>query len=1556
MRRDPIIKTCSLAGSSDLTVLAPIRKGLVPALDSVTYKTRAQRVLRTLHAGRSTAHEFELFRIMSDAVERVGRIHSVRIAVIEPDDKVLLAVTFDGPWEAYIRVIWQKVARLLDLVFCNTEDYVYGWESSFEVWGAWLKSRQVETSFLYALPALSAHDARYLRMQERYVRQSGDLAGNDLAITQMSIPSAELVADIAYKIGVDATDMGVGEKLETDDATRPAVRQGLRGLLGLYRLADLFPPGTHDGEVLYRAAHELLPEFERLAVGTGQAGVARARDRFDEAIDWFLPVTPSADPPSRLPAEPPAKSAKHDPRDIQAGIMAAYPADAVHGCIWLLRFESGAALATWIGALNVTRAADQDATLPPVLCNVAFTVDGLRAAGLGDDEIAAWPEEFVQGMGRRAGVLGDMYVNHPRRWRLPGRNWHLGVNAPDLTQDDPAARVELDTVHAVVTLRLAASSAMPTNDARALLFAEMQRLAQVGGVTPLSIQWTQRLRAAGVADAVDHFHFGDGQSQPVFAAASAGQTYKNHVHLGEALVGYANASDLAPEAPDPMRLNGSFLVVRKLRQDVDALETAVATARPAVARADVLSKMMGRFPIGHAQQNEPRAARAPGAGLNDFDYKDDIHGSNCPFHAHIRRANPRVELPFAQEKDKLEPFGARPPRLIRRGMSYGPQRARDANGAPTGGPDPQTERGLVFMAYNASIGEQFEVVQRWLAGGNASGSYSGQSDPFLGVGEAGRERYFRFEDGGKVVRMHLDGGKRTDEEPQPIVRLEWGLYLFAPSLSALELLRQRAAAGPLPLPQRCPWRPDAGEREILRLRQLKADAGDDAALLGWKAALEDPQASANFDSASIWAAIRTFHGGVLDTPYGVLVADRTLCHGVLLDPQRKLTATGYLPRMQGAFGPIYLGLDAGPQYQSESAACNGAIGRLSPDDAFDTTRRATQQALGTLVKQAHDHARDDVETRWSLGLDVRELIDPAIADLCEGWFGISTTGGHFRRGGYRWDATTGAPYYPGHFMVPSRFIFQPHPGELVEQVAAAHGAALHQAMTAYLAAFPNLTAPVAFAVLKSPPGNADPDFAARTLVGAIMGFVPTVDGALRRVLNEWLRIGTLWSLRAAHAGDPALDLATARARYGQALLAGLQLRPPAELIWRTANAQHTIGSGPHQVHVAPGRVVVIAAVSAGHQTLESVPPDPDVSFVFGGDRSVTPHPTHACPAQPVALATLLGFFAGLAETVHPLRPGPGPLTLVVGGTVAPAPPPPPAPAAGSRVLAASAPKLTQKGWTMEPRFSLASRSATLTAAPAAAPPLVLALGDSWLSTNLGGGRSSLVDALFGRYECIVDAVAPGQRLETMAGRRHLEDAMRSLSAHPGVKAILLGGGGNDVTNLVFPQRSNLYRMLLQKPAVGAPELDAATVLAFIDQDLGAHFDTIFKRLSSAGLPILVHAYDHPIPDGRGPLQPDPAAWLKPVFDARDVQDANPAATLARRAKVMAMLIDRLNAAVVTAARPYPGLVIPLDLTGTLAAQSGPHTDYWHDELHPSIKGFDLLANKVAAALVALGIP
>ena len=1558
MRRDLIIKSGNLAGKSDFRVLAPIKKGLVPSLDAVTYKTRVKRVLRTLHAGRLGGFEYELARILSDAVERVGVIHSVGIAVLEPEDKVLLTVTFDGAWESYVRVIWQKVTRLLDLVFCNTDDYVVGYESSYEKWGLWLKQAQSEAYFLYATPGLTVDDTRYLKTQERVQRREAG-APAEQRITRIRIPSAEDIARQSLfgsggPTGTDPTNAGFGVPLTRQEAARPPFRHGVKSLVGLYRLADVYPPGTKDGEILHRAALELLPEFRQmLGDGVYQTGIFRTLGRFPEAALWLLkPPTDEPEPRRGLPVALPTQPPLQDASNVQAGILNPYP-DIDHGCLLLLGFQNAAAVAGFLKILPFTSEA---APLEPdqIATNIAFTVEGLRTAGLSDREVHELPDEFVQGMERRAGLLGDLRINHPRRWRLPALNWNLGVNAPDIGEDDPEPRIDLSAVHAIVQVRLRAPN-VDAATSKGRLMAAMKTLVDGNpGVKPLSLQWMRRQRSA-TGEAMEHFGFLDGVSNPVLKKSEAGARFSNQVHLGEILCGYPNLADksggyqAASEFIRSLLHDGSFLAVRKLRQDVDAVEQTLREAQAAAAaaglsltREDLMAKMMGRWPSGHPKAGQPLAVVLdPNPLSNDFHFETDKDAALCPFHAHIRRANPRVRNPVA---------GSRPPRIMRRGMSYGPPRSAGAYGADGAEASPGPERGLIFMAYNASLGEQFELVQSWLNGGNSSGSYSGQSDPLFGVAEPGRRRYFRFEHQGQTVRMPLDGSDRLHDEPRPFVRLEWGAYLFSPSKQALASLQARAAAEGSR--RQVTWSADAGEATIAGLRDIEARFGQQEAITAWKSALEDPDSAADFTTASVWAAIRERHGGVLRTPYGVLVADRSMVEQVFADPQRHLTITGYLPRMRRSFGVLYLGLDPDQEdhaYERESDVSNRAIMDLDQHLTFEQARESTSRALQRLVDDAISYAREDGETSWDLTVNAYELIDPLLAYFSEEWFGLNEVGDYFKRGGFRWDWTTSdPPYYPGHFLSPSRYIFQPHPGPDVERVGAAHGVSVRRAMIDFLDHFgATIKAPVTRAVLDSTLGKSDLEFAARTVAGAMMGFIPTVDGSLRRILNEWLREGTLWSLRARLGGTRASDFTDACVRLGNDFIPALQLRAVPELIWRTATVSHTLGEGAHQVAVNPGDIVVAGAISATQQSL--LEGRPEIQHAFGGNRKAVSHPTHACPGMNPALAVMLGFFSALVESNLPLRVGPGPLTFALDGRL---PPPDEAFDLRQRAIASIDPAYDSKS-----ELAIKRRvSATLT-------PLI-AVGDSWLFDrweDFGLVRPNLAKSLrqlgYGDIASgTADFVYPGRTLREMADPSFLTDVTNFIADHPEMKALLVGGGGNDVVTGLGEQQP-LFRMLRPRSA-GAPALDEVAVSDFIDGTLFDYYSTIITKLTgSTNVPVLIHAYDHPIPDGRG----DPVGlgpWLMPAFARRGYNipgfpSASADLDLARDA--MRQLIDRLNVMAARVAAAHAN-VHHVNLTGTLAAAYGnDYTRLWNNELHPKGDGFDFLAKVIETELAALGV-
>ena len=276
----------------------------------------------------------------------------------------------------------------------------------------------------------------------------------------------------------------------------------------------------------------------------------------------------------------------------------------------------------------------------------------------------------------------------------------------------------------------------------------------------------------------EHFGFLDGTSNPVLNKSDAGRRYSNQVHLGEILCGYPNMADKSgghAEAPKLIRdpaarrqLPGGAqaaagcrgarcgLVRRRRRkprprghadarrlhgQDDGALARRTPERRSAAGRGGEVQSAFERFPFRRGQGRRNCARFTPTSGAS-------IRETEIPNPAAGRRAS------------------------MRRGMSYGPPRDRQ---------EPDQERGLIFMAYNASLGEQYELVQRWLNGGNSSGSYSGQSDPIFGLAEPGRQRHFRFEHQGQTVRMALDGSDRLHDEPRPFVRVEWGAYLFAPS-------------------------------------------------------------------------------------------------------------------------------------------------------------------------------------------------------------------------------------------------------------------------------------------------------------------------------------------------------------------------------------------------------------------------------------------------------------------------------------------------------------------------------------------------------------------------------------------------------------------------------------------------------------------------------------------------------------------------------------------------------------------------------------------------------
>jgi deferrochelatase/peroxidase EfeB len=626
MRKDLITKGKSLTGTSDLTLLAPLKPGFVSSLDAITYKSRAIRLMKTLHGGRVSLHEYALQRPVSDAVERVAKIHSFRVAVLEPENKVLLAVTFDGTWEAYIRVLWHKVGTLLDIIFCNTEGYVLSHSAGFDAWADWVRRVQVETGFYYNTHGVTVEDAHYLRGYEALARRARPSPGVSLGAAaepaddtalQLLRHHLETPEDLAWRIA---------HGQPTLQAMAETLRQGLQSLSVLFRLTDTYLPGTTDGDVLKRAARDLLVEFTAWVDGDQVPAPIRTamERRFKRQLDWLK--SPDADlshPPHAVPGEPQPPTAALR-ANVQAGILTGHQG-MTHGCLLLLAVTDPLAGARLLDELRLQMATESAPNAPGALAtNLAITYEGLRALGLSEAQLALFPQEFREGMEARASMLGDFRTNHPRRWRLPQANWH--PVAPGRS-----ALVELHTVHLVVQLRIGAPGAVhELGDPLHPLRPAVQAIAGAPGLPRAGIQLlhVQTMRPHVNADnqVREHFGFVDGASDPSFPAAaqSAGAAYDNRLPVGEVIIGQPTQADqpLPPATPaEKERLewlgDGSFLVVRKLAQAVDVLERTVAQAAVQTGLTPELikAKMMGRWADGTPLTPVPLP---PGA--NDFNY------------------------------------------------------------------------------------------------------------------------------------------------------------------------------------------------------------------------------------------------------------------------------------------------------------------------------------------------------------------------------------------------------------------------------------------------------------------------------------------------------------------------------------------------------------------------------------------------------------------------------------------------------------------------------------------------------------------------------------------------------------------------------------------------------------------------------------------------------------------------------------------------------------------------------------------------------------------------
>jgi len=392
----------------------------------------------------------------------------------------------------------------------------------------------------------------------------------------------------------------------------------------------------------------------------------------------------------------------------------------------------------------------------------------------------------------------------------------------------------------------------------------------------------------------------------------------------------------------------------------------------------------------------------------------------------------------------------------------------------------------------------------------------------------------------------------------------------------------------------------------------------------WHAMLAELSTKKHGAAASTTLAAPPDQGaGAVRTGDGVLVSSKKLVMEVYHDPAGNYSVCGYAERLRKSFGEIYLGLDKGAEYDAQSSKVNAAIQAISERDSFTLALAETRKVLAALSDPAD--------------FDIQKVTDKVLAALCTIWFDLPDEI-TVLAGGLRPSSVLPPARCPGDFSLPSAYVFMPDPEFPMRLLGQRLGQILKEEVTKFVRERRSPANPLqgilSRAIFAAFPNTPDQDdVIARTIIGVMMGFLPTVEFNLTATVRAWQKDATFKALQQQLASGVEPDLyLRACAVLKLPLKQAMQLNPTPNAVWRTAVQEHTLGdTNPVQVH--PGDKVSIDIASATREDLANK--ITDVFAVFGGDRREHPHPTHACPGYAMAMGVLLGIIASVMD------PGPG---------------------------------------------------------------------------------------------------------------------------------------------------------------------------------------------------------------------------------------------------------------------------------------------------------------------------
>ncbi|WP_309642032.1 Dyp-type peroxidase domain-containing protein [Flavobacterium sp.] len=286
----------------------------------------------------------------------------------------------------------------------------------------------------------------------------------------------------------------------------------------------------------------------------------------------------------------------------------------------------------------------------------------------------------------------------------------------------------------------------------------------------VTIEYGNAIRNAN-GDGIEHFGYVDGISQPLFFDDEL-KEYEQQ-NAGKEIFNPSAEKELVlvkdPFA-DSDNTYGSYFVFRKLEQNVQKFKKNEEELAKKLNLKEEDEERAGASIVGRYEDGTPVEMSKDdgiiGSGAyNNFDYKI-ASNSRCPYHAHIRKTNPRTEA----HKEHI---------MARRGIPYG-YRNVPASIEQDFLQMPESGVGLLFMSFQASIKNQFEHIQGLANQVNPANDKVNNLDPVIG------QDGLQNKSTGDFPVTYNNAGSVQFGAFESAVTLKGGEYFFAPSIPFLK--------------------------------------------------------------------------------------------------------------------------------------------------------------------------------------------------------------------------------------------------------------------------------------------------------------------------------------------------------------------------------------------------------------------------------------------------------------------------------------------------------------------------------------------------------------------------------------------------------------------------------------------------------------------------------------------------------------------------------------------------------------------------------------------------